>query len=361
MNRVDQLRDVRHRDLVGVTVERVERQRGHQRVAQRSRIRPQVIGRHVGGRGVPRAPFVDGDLHLVRRIGFGHRGPVLRDKRLHAIGAHEQVVPVVGRELHGVAIAGAAAVVVERPGEDAVERAGAARRERLEEPRRPLAIAAVGSSGDELDRDAESRHPRRVAPELGRVFFGREVAAAAPRLVADAPVADVERIAIAPPRAQIRHRRRAGGRVAVFNPLVQVARRQAAHVGGDVRRRAGQTAEVDELVRAEPIGIEALRSGGGGAILTGTRVGPEVRAARAAVGRADAVAPVVTVGEAATRPADDRRLDLLHLVDERFADAVDVGNLRVFADPDAVVHHAAEMLDEMAVQLWRDGPDRLVH
>ena len=89
------------------------------------------------------------------------------------------------------------------------------------------------------------------------------------------------------------------------------------------------------------------------------RVGPEIGAARTVVGRADAVAPVVAVGEAAAGPADDRRLDLLHLVDERLADAVDVGNLRVFADPDAVVHDAAEMLDEMAVQLGRDRADRL--
>src|ERR1039457_5654860 len=65
--------------------------------------------------------------------------------------------------------------------------------------------------------------------------------------------------------------------------------------------------------------------------------------------RTDAVAPIVTVGETAARPADDRRPDLAHRVDQRFPDATDIGDLRVLADPDAVVNDAAEMLDEVAM------------
>ena len=83
-----------------------------------------------------------------------------------------------------------------------------------------------------------------------------------------------------------------------------------------------------------------------------------VRAGRLCA-RADAVAPVVGVGEAAAGPAQQRGLDGAHGVDEVLADAVDVGDLRVLANPDAVVDDSAEMLDEVTVDLRRDGADGL--
>ena len=89
------------------------------------------------------------------------------------------------------------------------------------------------------------------------------------------------------------------------------------------------------------------------------RVGPEVGARGALVARADAVAPVVAVGEAAAGPAEDRRLDGFRRSDERRADTEGVRDLRVFADPDAVVDDSAEVLDEVAVDLGRDGADGL--
>jgi hypothetical protein len=75
---------------------------------------------------------------------------------------------------------------------------------------------------------------------------------------------------------------------------------------------------------------------------------------------ADAVAPVVGVGEAAAGPAQDGSLDGAHGVDEGLADAVVVGDLGVFADPDAVVDDAAEMLDEVGVELGGDDADGLI-
>src|SRR5205823_5268012 len=153
-----------------------------------------------------------------------------------------------GRELDSVAVAGAAAVVVKRPAKDVVERTRSARRQRSEEARRPLAIAAVGAGGDELQGGAVLRQPRGVPTEFGGVLLGREIAAAAPRLVADAPVPHAERLAIAARRAQVGHRRRAGRRVAVLDPLIEIAGGQTADVRGDVRRGAGQPAKADELV-----------------------------------------------------------------------------------------------------------------
>jgi len=53
-------------------------------------------------------------------------------------------------------------------------------------------------------------------------------------------------------------------------------------------------------------------------------------------------------------------VDLLEAIDEVLADAVDVGDARTFADPDAVVDDAAEVLGELAVDLGGDGADALV-
>src|SRR5439155_4419940 len=161
-------------------------------------------------------------------------------------------------------------------------------------------------------------------------------------------------------RTQLRHRRCTAWRVAVFNPLVEIPRGKAANVRSDVGRGANQAAKADELVRTEPVRIEPLGPRRRLTARSGARVRPEVGAARAVVGRADSVAPVIAVGEAAAWPPDDWRLDLFHLVDERLADPIDVRNLRVLADPDAVVDDAAEVLGEMAVQLRVDGANRLV-
>ena len=77
-------------------------------------------------------------------------------------------------------------------------------------------------------------------------------------------------------------------------------------------------------------------------------------------GRTDAVAPVVAVGEAAAGPANHAGLQRLELVHQRFADAADVGDLRLLADPDAVVDDAAEVFDEVAVEVGGDAADRFI-
>src|SRR5262249_44264706 len=80
-------------------------------------------------------------------------------------------------------------------------------------------------------------------------------------------------------------------------------------------------------------------------------IGPEVGVHRTLRTLADAVAPVVAVGEAAARPAHDRRLDPAHVLDQRRAESADVRYLRVFTYPDAVVNHAAQMFGEVPVQI----------
>src|SRR4030095_6308907 len=117
--------------------------------------------------------------------------------------------------------------------------------------------------------------------------------------------------------------------------------------------RPAQLAEAQEFIGPEMIWVVlpgAVRSAFG----PFPRVYPEVRTARAVLARPDAVAPVVAVGETAARPTDDARLDSPHRIDNRLPDAADVGNLRVFAHPDAVIDHAAQMLDKMSVYFRRD-------
>ena len=87
---------------------------------------------------------------------------------------------------------------------------------------------------------------------------------------------------------------------------------------------------------------------------------PAAEAAGRACARADAVAPVILVGEAAARPAHDDRPELADVLDQGAADAVDIGDLGIGPDPDAVVDDAADVLGELAVERRPDRADRLV-
>src|SRR5580658_26847 len=113
--------------------------------------------------------------------------------------------------------------------------------------------------------------------------------AATPVFIADATVADVERL-----------RRSVGGAligesaarwvIAIFDPIAKLGGRAAADVAGEIRLSANFFAEADELMKAEavvldvfaPVHVHALRTPG-----------------------ADAVAPMIIVGEAAAGPAED--------------------------------------------------------
>src|SRR6185295_19060745 len=203
-----------------------------------------------------------------------------------------------------------------------------------EEAPRPVQLPAVRARADERQLPGP-REPRRVAAERGRVLLGREVPAAAPGLVAHAPEADVEGLALAVGRPLVGGRGAPRRRVAVFHPAPEVLRREAAHVGGHVGLGAGEAAEARELDGAELVGLEALRT-----VRRVRRplahVDPEVRPPRTARARARAVPPVVLVGEAAARPADDRSPDPPEVVHDLLAYAADVRDARALAHQDPV-------------------------
>ena len=122
--------------------------------------------------------------------------------------------------------------------------------------------------------------------------------------------------------------------------------------------RADQAAEAQELARAELVGIVLRRHVA--QVLEVGIVGPEVGAARPALPRAHAVAPIVRIGEAAAGPAHDARFDLPERVYQCTAHTAHVRHLRAFTHPTAIVDHAAQVLDEVPVQLGRDRADRFI-
>jgi hypothetical protein len=104
---------------------------------------------------------------------------------------------------------------------------------------------------------------------------------------------------------------------------------------------ANQFAQVQKLVRAEgvlidhtpPVHVDSL--------------GP-------LFARADAIAPVVVVGKAAARPAEVGDVQFFKRGDDVGADTLGIGGRRIFADPQAVVDAAAQMLGKMAVDMPAD-------
>src|ERR1700685_4162332 len=168
------------------------------------------------------------------------------------------------------------------------------------------------------------------------IVFRRELAAASPALVPHSPVPHAEWIAVAVGGSLVCQGRAAGRRVAVFDPLLELLGRTGAHVGRHVRFDVAQPAEMHELMQAEKVRLRVLP--------------PAAETARALRAGTDSVAPMVFVRKAAARPADDDATQPPHVLDEGTANPVNVGDLRVGADPDAVVNDAAQMFGELAVE-----------
>ena len=128
----------------------------------------------------------------------------------------------------------------------------------------------------------------------------------------------------------------------VLHPLLHLLHGAAAEVAADVGLATQLLAEVEELVAAEvvvlgdaaPVGVD---HGGAGPF------------------GADAVHPVVLVGEAAAGPAQVGNPQRPQGLDHVVADAPGVGDRGVLPDPDAAVDAAAEVLGEVAVQVAADG------
>src|SRR5262249_61370485 len=103
-------------------------------------------------------------------------------------------------------------------------------------------------------------------------------------------------------------------------------------------------AEPHELMNAELVGLRRMPAGWHPML-------PKIVSPGAPGCGANTITPMITVGETATRPAQIRSPDSLHVFNELLANPLHVRNLGIASHPNAVIDHAAELLDEMPVQV----------
>ena len=312
--------------------------------------RPQL-----GAAAVPVPPLVEHEPGAVLGVVSLHDAPVIEHHVLDLRPLVQDRVPAPRVEPRSV-LGGLAEVGVVVQGEAVHPHAEPAPARKTREEAFGPGQVAVGGVPPRSRGHEERAHVLGdlgdVLAVFGGVLASGHVAAASPGLVSDAPVLDAERLGVAVAGALVGEGERSRGGVAVGHPVVELPRRAGPDVGRHVRLRADQATQAHELVDAEVVRL-------GGADAPRHARLPEVVGPRTRGGGPDPVAPVVPVGEAAARPAQVRRAEALHVVHELLPDAVDVRDPRVAADPDAVVDHAPEVLDEMAVDVGADdGPRR---
>ena len=132
------------------------------------------------------------------------------------------------------------------------------------------------------------------------------------------------------------------GGVAVFHPLLGFGPGAGAEIGADVGLGAELLDVVEELVGAEAVGFDGAPG--------------HFEAGRALVAGADAVRPVVVGGEVAAGPAEQGDVELADGFEDVLAEAVGIGEGRLLFE-DAAIDAAAEVLDEVAVELGIDVAD----
>ena len=168
------------------------------------------------------------------------------------------------------------------------------------------------------------------------INFGAHPAPTAPGFVAYAPVAHAEWFhravldALPGERAARRH-------VAVLDPIAHFARRTASNVAREIRLCANQPAQVDEFVRPEAAVFDVTAP-------------MNVDALWAPFERTNSVAPVIIVCVAAARPAQYGNAQFLQGVNGLLAIAVDVGDRRIFSDPQTTIHAGSEVLRKVTVK-----------
>ena len=312
----------------------------------------EFVGGMAGVVFVPRAPFVHDEPDAALGIVAVHDRAVPGEEFVEEPAVGHDAVPVGGVELRGRHQPGglrgwrqAVHVVVEREPvhHGAVEaRVGALAHDDLG----PGVVVHGGAGGDAVEPGLlVVAEEAREAAELVGVIFGAHHATAAPALIADAPETHAVGRGMAVGGALVGQDGADGG-VEILHPVAHLLYGAAAEVAADHGLAADLRAEIEKLMRAEGVGLD---------LAPGVIAHP-----RAFFARTDAVAPVVGVGETAARPAEIRDLDRAQGGDDVGAETADVGDGRVLADPEALVHAAAEVLGELAENVAADLRPRLV-
>ncbi len=205
----------------------------------------------------------------------------------------------------------------------------------------PAGVRVVAAARD--DRGARSLgrfQESRVLSEQVGVIVRCHVSAAAPGLVADREVGDLPGAGVAVARPLGGQ----GGRLVggeVLQPLRHLARRARTQIGVDVGVGTDELHELEEFVSAERVGFRHP-----------SPVGVEGRRPRCA--RADAITPMVLIGEATAGPAHQRHVQVAQSRDDVVAEAMRIGDGRVLANPDAFVDSPAQVFRELAVDVAVD-------
>jgi len=345
LQHVDHLRDIRHAHPVRVGMENIEVQGGDERIAQAVLLEQEA---RVGARlhVVPGAPFIDVQARLFRGIVLVDGGEIVLDQAIDAQGAAQGGNPLVFAKARGGALlfphARRHRVVVETDGVHHVRLDFAA------QGIGPADVVVIAAAGDEFRPRAFRRlHEGVVVLVQVRVVLRAHIAAAAPGFVADAKVIDFIRLGAAILAAQLGQGRLAV-RGHVFQPFGHFLRRAGTEVAIDVGLCAQQLGQVEEFVRAD--GIRLFH-----AAPVGVDLG------RALVARADAILPVVFIGEAAARPAYEGHVQLFQRAQHVVAPALGVRNRRIRAHPHAFVDARAQVLGELAVHVLVDHGTGLGH
>src|SRR5262245_6679643 len=140
---------------------------------------------------------------------------------------------------------------------------------------------------------------RELSDELAvlRCIFARfHIAATAPGLIADAPILHAERLFVAIRRALVSQTFGSRWSIAIRDPIVELPGCTRTDVRCEVRFRADQSAKPDELMDAKLVGLSRMDAGWHSML-------PKIVSSRTPGRGTDAVAPMITVGEATTRPA----------------------------------------------------------
>src|SRR6185437_4659338 len=162
---------------------------------------------------------------------------------------------------------------------------------------RPVGMVPIRAAGDdERPRSAVFADVGGKAFVLIGIRFGPEITAATPGFVADAPIPDAEWDGRPVARPALRQRA-VPGEIAVFDPVADLPRASTADIGPDIGFGAQGPADLNELMGSECIGFDVLPP-------------PEVNPPGPGRPGADAVFPVVVVGEAPTRPAEHGGMEL---------------------------------------------------
>ena len=173
------------------------------------------------------------------------------------------------------------------------------------------------------------------------IVFRAHIAAAAPGLIADAPIFHMPGFFPAVFLPLTAHGS-AAVRIAVLHPIAEFLHCTASDVAGKIRFAAQLATQLHEFMGAEmivfghatPVGVD-----NGFALLFG----------------ADTIFPVIGICKTATGPTQNRYIQFLQRIHHVGSHSIEIRNFRILANIQSAIDASTQMLREMAVDVLIDG------